>query len=149
MRTIGVDKMALSIFFLLISMPSLLFVFVPWITVSADNSKISSSVVDPDPLGSAPFGIRIHIKVICWIRNRINLEIRSQNVWRISLFEHFFKSLSLYLKARIWIRIRIHIKVKKSDPDPHQIKIRIRIRIRVTSRVRILINEMRIHNTDQ
>jgi hypothetical protein len=48
----------------------------------------------------------------------------------MSLFEHFFKVLSLYLAARI--RILIHIKVKgwDSDPDPHK---------KVTSRIRICI----------
>ncbi len=30
----------------------------------------------------------------------------------MSLFEHFFKGLSLYLDARIWIRIWISIRVK-------------------------------------
>ncbi len=45
----------------------------------------------------------------------------------MSLFENFFKVLSLYLEARI--RIRNRIKVKG----------RIRIRIKVTSRIRIRI----------
>jgi hypothetical protein len=57
---------------------------------------------------------RIRIKVIGWIRNRIrihiNLQMTSQNVWNMSLYEHFFKGLSLYLEARIWIRIRIRVK---------------------------------------
>jgi hypothetical protein len=38
---------------------------------------------------------------------RINLQMTSQNVWNMSLFEHFFKVLSLYLEARIRVRIRI------------------------------------------
>jgi hypothetical protein len=46
----------------------------------------------------------------------------SQNVWNMSLFEHFFKGLSLYWEARI------------------------RIRIRVKSRIRFRIKVMRIHN---
>jgi hypothetical protein len=59
----------------------------------------------------------------------------------MSLFEHFFKVLSLYLKARI--RIRNCIKVKS----------RIRIRIKVTSRIRIRIrikatSRIRIRNAD-
>ncbi len=54
----------------------------------------------------------------------------SQNVWIMSLFEHFFKGLSFYLETKIWILIRI------------------RIRIRVKSRIRIRIKVMRIHNTD-
>ncbi len=66
--------------------------------------------------------IRIRIKVISWIRCRfrirINLQMTRQNVWNMSLFEHFFKGLSLYLEARIWIRIRI--RVKSRIPDPHQ-----------------------------
>jgi len=48
----------------------------------------------------------------------------------MSLFEHFFKGMSLYFEARISIRIRIRIRVKSQIP--------IRIRIKV----------MRIHNTD-
>jgi hypothetical protein len=36
----------------------------------------------------------------------------SQNAWKMSLFEHFFKVLSLYLEARI----RIRIKVRKWYP---------------------------------
>jgi hypothetical protein len=34
----------------------------------------------------------------------------SQNVWKMSLFQHFFKVLSLHLEARIRIRIRIKVK---------------------------------------
>ncbi len=55
--------------------------------------------------------IRINIKVISWLRIRINIEMTSQTVWNMSLFEPFFKVLSLYLKARIRIRIRIKVKV--------------------------------------
>ncbi len=53
--------------------------------------------------------IPIRIKVISWIRIPINLQMTSQNVWEMSLFEHFFKILRTYLEARIWI----HIKVKR------------------------------------
>jgi hypothetical protein len=64
-----------------------------------------------------------------WIR--INLQMTSQNeVWNMSLFEHFFKVLSGTLEPLFGSRIRI----------------RIRIRIKVTSRIRIRINVMRIHN---
>jgi hypothetical protein len=49
----------------------------------------------------------------------------SQNVWNMSLFEHCFKVLSLYLDDRI----RIRIKMKG--------RIRIRISIKVTSRIQI------------
>ncbi len=95
--------------------------------------------------------------MISWIRIRINLPMTSQHEWHMSLFEHFFKNLSLYLEARI--RIQIHIRVKSririrityiygsgsashtshtsKDPDPHQIKIRIQIRIKVMGRIRI------------
>jgi hypothetical protein len=59
----------------------------------------------------------------------------SQNVWNMSLFEHFVKVLSLYLEARIRIRIKV--------------KDRIRIRIKETSRIRIQIRikVIRIRNT--
>jgi hypothetical protein len=49
--------------------------------------------------------IRIRIKVISWVMNRIliriNLQMTSQNVWNLSLFDYIFKGLSLYLEARI------------------------------------------------
>jgi hypothetical protein len=52
--------------------------------------------------------------------------MKSQDVWNMSVFEHFFKGLSLYLEARIWIRIRINENQNpdprqgdKSNPDPH------------------------------
>ncbi len=58
--------------------------------------------------------IWMRIKVISWVRIRIripiNLQMTSQNVWNTSLFEPFFKGLSLYLEARIRIRIRIRIR---------------------------------------
>jgi hypothetical protein len=53
----------------------------------------------------------------------------------MSLCEHFFKVLSLYLEARI--RIRNRIKMKDT----------IQIRIKVTSRTRIHMKVMRIRNT--
>ncbi len=116
---------------------------------------INLSLVDPDPHPDPDHcvnctRIRIRIKVICWIRNQIriyiNLQMTSQHVWIMNLFEHCLKGLSLYLEARIWIRIRIRVKVgsgsasnknhnpdthqgNKSNPDPHQV--------------------MRIHNTDK
>ncbi len=49
--------------------------------------------------------IRIRIKVISWIGGQMT----SQNVWNMSLFEHFFEVLSLYLEAGIRIRIRIKV----------------------------------------
>ena len=38
--------------------------------------------------------IRNCIKVIKWIRIRINLQMTSQIVWKMSLFDHFIKVLS-------------------------------------------------------
>ncbi len=55
--------------------------------------------------------IRIHIRVISWIRIRINLQMTSQNVWKKSLFEHWFKALSLYLEARFGSRTASKWKV--------------------------------------
>jgi hypothetical protein len=45
------------------------------------------------------------------IRIRINLQMTSLNVWNMSLFEHFFKVLSLYLEVRIRIRIKVKGRV--------------------------------------
>jgi hypothetical protein len=76
---------------------------------------VKRSVVDPDPEPhQIKIMIRIRIKVISWIRIRITLQMTSEssNVRNMSLFEHFFKGLSLYLEARIWIQIRIRIRVK-------------------------------------
>jgi hypothetical protein len=60
--------------------------------------------------------ILIRIKVISWLQNRIririNLQMTSQNVWNMSLIEHFCKGMNIYLEARIWIRIQIRIRVK-------------------------------------
>jgi hypothetical protein len=69
----------------------------------------------------------------------LDLQMTSQNAWNMSLFEHFFKVLSLYLEAGIRIRIRIKEKGR----------IRNRICIKVTSRIRIRIRIklMRIRNT--
>jgi hypothetical protein len=108
-----------------------------WIRIRIEG-KISNdldSVVDPDPHHFGNFDpyshqikIRIRIKVVSWIRNRIriNLQMTSQNVWNMSRFEHFFKWVSLYLEAMIWIRIRIRVKIliririnKNTDPDLH------------------------------
>jgi hypothetical protein len=88
--------------------------------------------VDPDPhhFGdlyphSVPRQLKIRIRIR--IRIRINLQMTRQQVWNMSLFEHCFKGLSLYLEARIWIRIRIRVKVgsgsasnKNQNPDPYQ-----------------------------
>jgi len=70
--------------------------------------------------------IRISIRVINWIRIRISLQMTSQSIWNMILFEHFFKFFILYLDARIRIRIRIKVKGRiqnriisdKQDSDP-------------------------------
>ncbi len=56
------------------------------------------------------------------IRIRTDLQMTSQNVYNMSLFENRLKVLILYLEVRIRIRIRIRIKIDKldPDPDPHQ-----------------------------
>ncbi len=46
--------------------------------------------VDPDP-HQIKIRIRFRIKVMSWIRVRIILQMNSQNVMNISLFEHFFQ----------------------------------------------------------
>jgi hypothetical protein len=90
--------------------------------------------------------VRIRVISCIRIRMRINLQITSQNVWNMSLFEHFFKVSSFYLETRILIdphphlsRIQVCMKVKG--------RIRIRIRIKMTSRIRIRIKVTRIRNT--
>ncbi len=45
--------------------------------------------------------IRIRIEVISWIRIGIYLQMTSQNVWNMSLFENFFKVLS-FRSASKW-----------------------------------------------
>jgi hypothetical protein len=95
------------------------------------------SVVDPDQ-GRIRIRIRINVRSWTQIRIGISLQMTSLSVWKTSLFEHFFKVLSLYLEARILIRIRIKVKGR--------IRIRIRIHIKVTSRIRIRIKVMRIRN---
>jgi hypothetical protein len=69
-------------------------------------------IKDGSALDPHQMKIRIRIKVISWIRNRIriNSQMTNQNAWNVNLFEHFFKELSLYLEARIWIRICIWVK---------------------------------------
>jgi hypothetical protein len=69
---------------------------------------------------------------------RINLPMTSHNVWDMSLFEHIFQGLSLYLEAmnrfpirnkekgRIWIWIRINVASR--------IQIQILIKMKVGSR---------------
>jgi hypothetical protein len=42
--------------------------------------------------------------------DRINFQMTSQILGIMSLFEHFFKCLNLYLEAKIWIRFRIRVK---------------------------------------
>ncbi len=64
-----------------------------------------ASVVDPHHFGNLnphpdQIKIRIHIKVISWIRIRINLQMTSQNVWNKSIFYYF--STFLRVGAFIW-----------------------------------------------
>ncbi len=51
----------------------------------------------------------IRIKLKSKIRIRINMEMTSQNVRNMSLFEHFFTVLSIYLEAGIRIRIKVKV----------------------------------------
>jgi hypothetical protein len=100
--------------------------FVPFVLFESPFTSVSASVVDPDPPdphGSDSFGnldphvdphphqikiwIRIRIKVISWIRIRISLQMTSQNVWNMSLFEHFFQEIEHLFGSYIWIRIRV------------------------------------------
>jgi hypothetical protein len=81
-----------------------------------------SSVTDPDPHQIVRYDLDPNPhQSDSYIGIRIILQMTSQNVWKMSLFEHFFEVLSLYLEARIRIRIRIRIEVKS------------RIRIRISS----------------
>jgi hypothetical protein len=78
--------------------------------------------------------IRIRIKVISWtlIWIRINLQMTSQNVRNMSIYENFFEVFNHSLEARI-----------RSGSASAS---RIRIRIRVASWIRIRIEVMRIRN---
>ncbi len=84
--------------------------------------------------------IRTGIEVISWIRIRIDLQMTSQNVRNMSLYEHFFKVFSLYLEARIriWIRIKV-MRIRKIPSGfklgmvPYKSGFRNRIRIRIGS----------------
>jgi hypothetical protein len=70
--------------------------------------------------------IRIRIKLISWLRIRINFEMTSQNVWNVSVFEKGFDSLfgptiRIRIKVKGRIRIRICTKVtSRINPDRHQ-----------------------------
>jgi hypothetical protein len=77
--------------------------------------------------------IRLCIKKISWIRIRINMQTPSQNVWNMSLFEHFFRVFSFYLEAGIRIRIKVKGRIRIRMTVKSRIRIRIRIRIKVTS----------------
>jgi hypothetical protein len=79
--------------------------------------------------------IWILMKVISCIRIRIHWQMTSQNVWNMSLFEHFFNVLSLNLEARVRIRIKVvpynlyfinfWIKFYKLNPIYYDIKYKI------------------------
>jgi hypothetical protein len=66
---------------------------------------------DPHP-HQIKLRIWIRIKGISLIRIRITLQMTSQNVWNMSLFEHFFKDLSLYLEARIRMPTTVKSQIK-------------------------------------
>jgi hypothetical protein len=88
-------------------------IWVTWIRIRMKNNTGTDPDLFPRPHPhQIKIRIRIRINVISWIWNRIriNSQMTSQNVWNMSLFGHFFKGLSLYLAARIWIRIRIMVK---------------------------------------
>jgi len=61
-----------------------------------------------------------------------------QNVWQLSLYEHFIKVLSLYLEARIHIRIKVKGRIQIPSRIKVKCRIRIRIRVKATSRIWIL-----------
>jgi hypothetical protein len=99
-------------------------------------TTLSSGVTDPDPHQIVRYDLDPNPhQSDSYIGIRIILQMTSQNVWKMSLFEHFFEVLSLYLEAGI----RIWIKVKG------RIRIRIRIRIEVKSRIRIRISGSASH----
>ena len=77
--------------------------------------------------------IRIRIKVKSWIRIQIcnNSQATSLNVWSMSIFEHFFKVLSLYLQDRIQIRIKVKCRIRI------RFKVKRWIRIRITGNIGI------------
>ncbi len=97
----------------------------PWTLGSGHKEFACSQERDRGHKVLSVLWIRIRIKVLSWIRIRINLQKKRQNVWNMSILEYFFKILNLYLIFRLEARIRIRIKVKG----------RIRIRIRVISRI--------------
>ncbi len=69
------------------------------------------------------FRIRILIKVISWIRIRINLQITSQNVWNMSLFRAFIWELGSGSRSGSGWKVvsgSVSASDKNQDPDPHQ-----------------------------
>ncbi len=73
--------------------------------------------------------IRIHIKLKGRIRIRINFQMTSQNVWNMSLFEHFLKVLTLYFwklgsESGPASTSKIQGDKQDPDPDPHVTRIR-------------------------
>jgi hypothetical protein len=87
-----------------------------------ESGSASNTNQDPDPLQDLH---QIKIRIRIWIRIRLNFQIKSQNAWNTSLFEHFFKSLSPYLEAGIQIRVKVGSgSASNKNLDPHQVKIR-------------------------
>jgi hypothetical protein len=56
--------------------------------------------------------IWIRIRVISWIRIRINVQMTSQNVWIMSRFEYILKVMSLYFGDRVRIRIKVKSRIR-------------------------------------
>ncbi len=81
-----------------------------------ESGCASNTNQDPNPHQDLH---QIKIRIRIWIRIRINFQIKSQNAWNTSLFEHF------YLEARIQIRVKVGSgSASNKNPDPHQVKIR-------------------------
>jgi hypothetical protein len=68
--------------------------------------------------GSGSAWIHFKLKDRIQIRIWVNLQMTSQKIWQMSLFEPFFKIFSIYLETRIGIRIRNRIKVKGAPTPP-------------------------------
>ncbi len=78
-----------------------------WFRIHMDPHQMERQ--DPDPYQSDKLDPDPHQSVSC-IRIQIILQITSQNVWNISLFEHLFKVF--YLEARIRIRIEVSSRIQ-------------------------------------
>jgi hypothetical protein len=86
-----------------------------WIQIRMDPHHFGNMDPHQDP---HPHQINIRIRIRIRISDKLgpepepdphHFQMTSQNVWNMSLFVNFFKGLSLYLEAKIWIRIRIRV----------------------------------------